>query len=102
MTRKYQVPNPKTGISVDFDTFAEAQTMRQQIIDEYIQQVNSMFTISVMVQHPELGYWIQAAADDNGNPNTVDELTLALFDLEASGEPFPTPDSMQQLNDPQN
>lgn len=102
MTRKFQVPNPLTGVSSDVDTIEEAIILRDQRIAEYMQQVNSMFTISVMIQHPELGFWIQAAADENGNPNTVDEFTLALFDMEASGEPFPTPDSMRQLNDSQN
>lgn len=96
MARKFQVPNPLTGIATDVDTIEEAIALRDQRITEYMQHIAAMFRISVMVQHPSLGYWIQAAANEQGEPVTVDDAVKAYFELEASGEPWPTPEDFQQ------
>lgn len=103
MTRKFFVSNHATGVMDEVDTLDEAIVLRDQAKADFLASMASAFQISVGVQLPS-GAWVQAAADDQGQPVVAEEAIKALFDAEAAGEPLPVLEEMQPFltdNQPQ-
>jgi hypothetical protein len=67
MTLQYEIPNQLTGVSEKANTFEEALALQSRLRNEYFAMLESLFTITVLVQNED-GSWTQSVADESGNP----------------------------------
>jgi hypothetical protein len=72
MNKKYQVWCQVSGVYELASTFEEAKVLQQLVMDRYWKTVKHCFDISVITENAD-GTFSQAKADENGNPDTIEE-----------------------------
>lgn len=79
MAVRYQIPNQVTGISDHADSWDEAQEIRQQNINAYVEHTaGDLFPITILIENTD-GTITQRRCDILGNPlPTPEEQLLAL------------------------
>ena len=70
MTKKYSIHNQLTGLQEEVLTFEDAKILQEQIKQSYYDSIESLFTITVLVQNEDES-WTQSLCDSEGNPIIV-------------------------------
>jgi hypothetical protein len=67
MIKKYTIYNQLTGHNIEVSTYAEAVSVQNTLISEYMETLKDAFAISVSINNDD-GSWTYHHPDENGDP----------------------------------